>query len=291
MSATQQRILVTGASGQLGRLTIAELLKRVPASQIIALVRKPEAAEDFKAQGVETRIGDYTDSASLEKAFAGVDRVLLISSNELGQRATQHKNVVNAAKAAGVKLVAYTSVLHADTSLLGLAEEHRQTEAALKASGVPYVFLRNGWYLENQVGGAANAVAHGAVLGVAGEGKISAAARADYAAAAAVVLTSSDDQAGKVYELAGDSSYTGPQLAAEIARQSGKPVNYVHLDEAGYKKALIDVGLPEVVADLLADSDNGASKNTLFNEDKQLSKLIGRPTATLSDAVAAALGQ
>ncbi len=167
--------------------------------------------------------------------------------------------------------MAYTSVLHADTSALGLAEEHRQTETALKASGVPYVLLRNGWYLENQAGGAAGAVQHGAVLGVAGEGKISAATRADYAEAAAVVLTSTDDQAGKVYELAGDSGYTGPELAAEIARQSGKPVNYVHLDEAGYKKALIDVGLPEFVAELLANSDNAASKGALFDEGKQLS--------------------
>ena len=180
-------IIVTGATGQLGRLVISQLLKRVPAAQIVAAVRDPAKAADLAAQGVAVRRADYTDPASLDAAFAGATKVLLISSNALGDRVPQHRNVIDAAVRAKVGLLAYTSVLHADRSTLGLAPEHRETEDAVRASGVPYTLLRNGWYVENYTVSLGGAIAHGALAGGAGEGRIAAAARADYAEAAAVV--------------------------------------------------------------------------------------------------------
>ncbi|MGI4840910.1 MAG: SDR family oxidoreductase [Janthinobacterium lividum] len=283
-------IAITGATGQLGRLVITALLERVPAAQVVALVRDPQKAEDIAELGVDVRHADYNQPGTLGAALAGVEKLLLISSNELGQRANQHRAVIDAARAAGVKLVAYTSVLHADTSALGLAEEHRQTEQALQASGVPYVLLRNGWYSENYLAGVASALAHNALLGSAGEGRISSASRADYAAAAAVVLTG-NDHAGKVYELAGDDSYTLSQLAALIAQQSGTEVAYRNLPQAEYEKVLVDAGLPEPVAELLADSDAAAAKGALFDDEKQLSALIGRPTTPVAVSLQHALAK
>ncbi|HJV92415.1 MAG TPA: SDR family oxidoreductase [Azonexus sp.] len=281
-------IVITGATGQLGRLVIAALLKKVPAASLVAAVRNVEKARDIAALGVQIRQADYDQPASWDAALQGADKVLLISSSEIGQRAQQHRAVIDAAKRAGVKLLAYTSVLHADTSVLGLAGEHRETEAAIRASGLPFVLLRNGWYTENYAMGVPTALSLGAVYGCAGDGRISSAARADYAEAAAVVLTSAD-QAGKVYELAGDSSYTLSEFAAEISRQSGKAINYVNLPEAEYKKALLGAGLPEFLAELLANSDSGVSKGALFDEGKQLSQLIGRPTSALETQVRAAV--
>lgn len=282
-------IVVTGASGQLGRLVIDRLLQTIPAPEIVAAVRSPDKAADLAAKGVQVRQADYAQPATLEGAFAGAKKVLLISSSEVGQRFAQHQAVIDAAKRAGVELLAYTSVLHADTSLLGLAEEHRQTEVALAASGVPSVVLRNGWYHENYTAGIAGDLAHGAHFGSAGDGRISSAARADYADAAVAVLTSRDDQVGRVYELAGDASYSLAEFAAEVSRQSGKPVVYTDLPEVAYKDALLQAGLPEFVAELLANSDAAAAKGALFNDGRQLSKLIGRPTTPLAVSVAAAL--
>lgn len=282
-------IVVTGASGQLGRLVIDRLLQTIPASEIIAAVRSPEKAADLAAKGVQVRQADYAQPATLDGAFAGAKKILLISSSEVGQRVAQHQAVIDAAKRAGVELLAYTSVLHADTSLLGLAEEHRQTEVALAASGVPGVVLRNGWYHENYTAGIAGDLAHGAHFGSAGDGRISSAARADYADAAVAVLTSGDDQVGRVYELAGDASYSLTEFAAEVSRQSGKPVVYTDLPEAAYKAALLQAGLPAFVAELLANSDAAAAKGALFDDGRQLSKLLGRPTTPLAVSVAAAL--
>ncbi len=274
-------IAVTGASGQLGRLVIQSLLKQVDASQIVAVVRNPDRAADLAAQGVQVRKGDYTQPESLVSAFAGVDKLLLISSSEVGQRLAQHQNVVDAAKQAGVRLLAYTSLLHADTSVLALAQEHRATEAYIRASGVPFVLLRNGWYTENYLASVGPALQHGAYIGAAGEGRIASAARADYAEAAAAVLTQ-PHQAGKVYELAGDGTYSLAELAAELSRQSGKQVPYVNLSEADFKGALMGAGLPEGFAALLADSDTGASQGGLFDDSRQLSQLIGHATTPLS---------
>lgn len=281
-------IVVTGATGQLGRLVIGSLLKKVPAADLVAAVRNVEKAKDLAALGIQVRQADYNQPLSWDAAVQGADKVLLISSSEIGQRTHQHRVVIDAAKRAGVRLLAYTSVLHADTSSLGLAGEHRETETALRDSGLPFVLLRNGWYTENYAMGIPNALSLGAVYGCAGDGRISSAVRADYAEAAAVVLTG-DNQAGMVYELAGDTAYTLNEFSAEISRQSGKSIGYVNLSEAEYKKALLDAGLPESLAELLADSDAAVSKGALFDDGKQLSKLIGRPTSTLATAVSAAL--
>lgn len=277
-------IAITGATGQLGRLVIAALLERVPAAQLVALVRAPQKAQDIAELGVDVRHADYSQPATLATALQGVTRLLLISSNELGQRAQQHQAVIDAAKTANVELLAYTSVLHADASALGLAGEHRETEQALKASGIPHALLRNGWYSENYLAGVPAAVAHHALLGSAEEGRIASAPRADYAEAAAVVLTGAG-QAGKVYELAGDDSYTLSELAALITEQSGTEVAYKNLPQAEYEAALISVGLPAPVADLLADSDAAAAKGALFDDGKQLSALIGRPTTPIAEAL------
>ncbi|KTB82844.1 quinone oxidoreductase [Pseudomonas syringae pv. syringae PD2766] len=278
-------IVVTGATGQLGRLVIEQLLTRLPASQIIAAVRSPEKAADLSALGIQVRQADYSQASTLDSAFAGADTLLLISSSEVGQRLAQHKAVIDAAKNAGVKLLAYTSVLHADTSALGLAKEHRETEDYLQSSGLPFVLLRNGWYTENYVAGAPGALAHGAVMGCAGEGRISSASRLDYAEAAATVLTADEDQAGRVYELAGDVSYTLADYAAELSRQSGKTLAYVDLPQAEFEAALIKAGLPDFVAQLLADSDAAAAKGALFDDSHQLSTLIKRPTTPLAATI------
>ena len=281
-------IVVTGASGQLGRQVIEELLKTQAASTIIAAVRNPAKVADLAARGVVVRQADYSQPATLAAAFAGADKLLLISSSEVGQRAAQHRAAIDAAKAAKVKLLAYTSVLHADRSQLGLAVEHRETEAMLGASGIPYVLLRNGWYTENYTAGIGPALAHGVVLGSADDGRIASATRADYAAAAAAVLTS-DDQAGRVYELAGDESYTLAEFAAEITRQSGKAIAYQNLPEMEYRKVLVGAGLPEAFAALIADSDAAAAQGALFEDGRALSQLIGRPTTPLAATIAAAL--
>ncbi|KHS95390.1 quinone oxidoreductase [Pectobacterium brasiliense] len=281
-------IAITGASGQLGRLVIAQLLEKIPASDIVALVRDVNKVADLSAKGVQVKAADYNQPEALASALQGVDKVLLISSSEVGQRAAQHRNVIEAAVKAGVKLVAYTSLLHADKSPLALAEEHKQTEALLKASGLPHVLLRNGWYTENYAASIPAALEHGVFIGSAGEGKITSATREDFAAAAVAVLMQ-EGQAGKVYELAGDEPYTLAELAAEISKQSGKNIGYQNLSEAEFTAALVSAGLPDVFAQIIADSDTGASKGGLFDDGEQLSRLIGRPTTPLSAVVKATL--
>ena len=277
-------IAITGATGQLGQHVIESLLKTVPASQIVAIVRNPAKATALSQQGITVRQADYSDEAALTTALQGIDKLLLISSSEVGQRAPQHRNVINAAQAAHVKFIAYTSLLHADTSPLGLADEHVATEKMLAESGIAYALLRNGWYTENYLASAPAALEHGVFIGAAGEGKIASATRGDYAAAAARVI-SEDGHAGKTYELAGDAGWTLSQLAAELAKQSGKKVVYQNLSEADFAAALKGVGLPAGLADMLADSDAGASKGGLFDDSHTLSKLIGRPTTSLADSV------
>ncbi len=267
-----------------GHYIIESLMKTVPASQIVAIVRNPAKAQALAAQGITVRQADYGDEAALTSALQGVEKLLLISSSEVGQRAPQHRNVINAAKAAGVKFIAYTSLLHADTSPLGLADEHIETEKMLADSGIVYTLLRNGWYSENYLASAPAALEHGVFIGAAGDGKIASATRADYAAAAARVISEAGHE-GKVYELAGDSAWTLTQLAAELTKQSGKQVTYQNLSEADFAAALKSVGLPDGLADMLADSDVGASKGGLFDNSKTLSKLIGRPTTTLAESV------
>ena len=281
-------IAITGASGQLGRLVIDSLLTSVPASELVALVRNPASVSDLKDKGINVRQADYTQPDTLITALQGVDKLLLISSSEVGQRLVQHQNVIEAAKETGVSLLAYTSILHADTSPLGLADEHRATEAALADSGIPHVVLRNGWYSENYIASVPAALELGALYGCAGAGKISSASRADYASAAAAVLTQ-DGQAGTIYELAGDSAYTLAELAAEISVQTGKDIGYVDLPETDFADALLKAGLPAPLASLLANSDTGASQGGLYDDSQTLSKLIGRSTTTIAESVKEAL--
>lgn len=278
---------VTGSTGQLGRLAITALLAKVPPAQIVALARDPAKAADLAARGVSVRAADYARPETLGPALAGVTHLLLISSSEVGQRAPQHRAVIAAAQRAGVKLIVYTSILQASSSPLGLAAEHKETEAVLAASGIPAVILRNGWYTENHAAGIPAALAHGVVLGAAGTGRFSTAARADYAAAAVAALTG--DHAGRIYELAGDTAYTLADFAAELSRQTGKSIAYKNLPEADFKAALVGAGFPDGFAHLLADSDAGAAKGALFDDGHALSKLIGRPTTPLAEVVKAAL--
>jgi len=279
------KIGVTGATGQLGRLVVENLKQKVAAETIVALVRTPEKAADL---GVEVRAFDYTKPESLVASLQGIDKLLLISGNEIGQRFPQHQAVIEASKAAGVKQLIYTSILHADTSTLGLAREHLATELAIKASGLAYTILRNGWYTENYTGSAKGAIDAGALIGNAGEGKISSAARADFAEAAAVVLAE-DGHENKIYELAGDEAYTLAKLAAEISAQTGKTIPYNDLTETQYADILKSFGLPAGLADMLADSNTGASKGDLFDDSHTLSKLIGHPTTPLSKVLAQAI--
>jgi NAD(P)H dehydrogenase (quinone) len=277
-------IAVTGATGQLGRLVVSNLKGKVPAAgtDIIALARSAAKAADL---GVTVREADYTQPETLDRAFVGVDTLLLISSSEVGQRMAQHHNVIEAAKKAGVKRIVYTSLLHADTSPLSLANEHRATEAELKASGIAFTILRNGWYTENYTGSISGALAGGAFLGSAGDGKISSATRADYAEAAVAVLTGEGHE-GKTYELAGDEAFTLRDLAAEVSRQTGKEISYKNLPEAEYAATLTGFGLPEPLAQAIAGWDVAASQGALFDDSHQLSTLIGRPTTPLREAVA-----
>lgn len=279
-------IAITGATGQLGRLVIESLKTKTDASNIVALARRASKAAEL---GVAVREADYENIATLEAAFEGVETVLLISGNEIGKRVSQHKNVIDAAKKAGVKRIVYTSVLRADTSELSLAGEHRETEKALKESGIQWTILRNGWYTENYTMSVGGAVAAGAFIGSAGDGKISSAARKDYAEAAAAVLTSEGHE-GKTYELAGDASYTLAELAAEISKQTGKTIPYNNLPESEYAKILLGVGLPEPLANGLANWDVSVSHGAVFDEGHELSKLIGRPTTPMAASVAEALG-
>jgi len=282
-------VAVTGASGQLGRLVVEALLRR-EAGPIVAIVRDPSKVADLADRGVEVRQASYDDAEALDRALAGVDRLLLVSGTDFGKRVDQHTTVIRAAERAGVQLLAYTSIPVATENPMILAQEHRGTEAALAASTVPYTVLRNGWYWENYLGGLAPAIEGGVLYGAAGQGRVSAAARADYAEAAAVVL-STDGHAGQVYELGGDEHLTYSDLAQVISQVSGKPVRYQDLPEADYVAALEGAGLPDYLAKGLADADTGISKGLLEVTTGDLHKLIGRPAATAAEVYGAALAQ
>ena len=260
----------------------------MPASEIAALVRTPEKAQDLAALGIELRPADYHRPETLARAMAGAARVLLISSSDMRERVEQHRSVIDAARKAGVALLGYTSILRADTSALALAADHKATEASIQSSGLPYVFLRNGWYFENHTETLAPALAHGAILGAAGSGRFASAARSDYAGAAAAVLTEAGHE-NKVSELGGGMPYTLAELASEVSRQAGKPVAYRDLPQAEYEEKLLGFGLPPLLASMLADADAGAARGELDLPGGDLAKLLGRPTTTLADAVRVAL--
>jgi NAD(P)H dehydrogenase (quinone) len=278
------KIAITGATGQLGRIVVSKLKQKL-GNNIVALVRSTQKAADL---GVDIREADYEKPETLEPALKGIDTLLLISSSEIGKRAAQHQNVIDAAKKNGVKWIVYTSLLHADTTSLSIGEEHVATEAALQQSGIPFTLLRNGWYTENYAGTIPGAIAGGAYLGSAGDGKVSAASRKDYAEAAVAVLTTENHQ-GKVYELAGDEAFTLTDLAAEISKQSGKNIPYKNLPVDEYAAILTNFGLPAGLAAAIAGWDVSISKGDLFNTGKQLSSLIGRSTTPVGEVVAEAV--
>ncbi len=282
------KLFVTGATGQLGGHVIDALIEMVPANAIVAGVREPaknEATVDaLRKKGIEVRLVDYSRPETLESAFTGVDRLLLISSSENGRRKVQHRNVISAAKDAGVGLIAYTSILHADTSPLFLAEEHRDTEAALAESGVPFVLLRNGWYTEVYTWRLPLAFKHSVLMGAAGSGRISSAARADYARAAAIVLAG-DNHAGRTYELAGDTSFTLAELTAVVAEVSGKPMTYQNMAPEEFRSEVLKAGLQENLARILSDTDAGVEKGALFNDGGALARLIRRPTTPFQTTI------
>ncbi|MFD1033572.1 SDR family oxidoreductase [Sphingomonas hankookensis] len=276
---------ITGISGQLGRLIADSLATRAPDVPLVGLARTPDSVA---IDGVDVRRFDYDDPATLVPALAGVDTLMLVSSSAVGQRERQHRAVIDAANAAGVGRIVYTSLLHAGTSALSLADEHVATERALAGAGIAHTILRNGWYTENYTASVPPALAHGAFVGSAGDGRIASAARADYADAAAAVLVE-DGHAGQVYELAGDNAYTLTDLAAELSRQAGRDIPYVDLPEADYATALVGAGLPQPLAAALASYDVAAAGGALFHDGDALSRLIGRPTTPLATSIAAAL--
>ncbi len=274
-------IAITGATGQLGRLVIAGLNETLQPDSILALARSPEKAADL---GVPSRVFDYDSPETLDAGLAGVDTLLLISGSDVGRRIPQHKAVIDAAQKAGVSHIVYTSLLHADTSSVSLAPEHSATETMLREAGLAHTILRNGWYTENYTAGLPQAVEHNALIGAAGNGEISSASRADYAAAAVAVLTKPEHR-GTTYELAGDESYTLTDLASVLSNTVGKTIPYVDMAEADYAKALEQAGLPAPFAAFIAGADVSVSQGQLFDDGKALSALIGRPTTPLADEV------
>ncbi|MFF6998049.1 SDR family oxidoreductase [Streptomyces sp. NPDC008313] len=281
-------IVVTGATGHLGRLVIAGLLEKVPAAEVVAVVRDQEKAAGLAAQGVTLRVADYGDPATLKGAFAAGDRVLLISGSEVGRREAQHRAVVDAAAEAGVALLAYTGVLGGPAADFRLADEHKVTEQVILDSGLPYTFLRNGWYHENYTENLAPVLEHGAVVQSAGEGRLASASRADYAAAAVAVLTGEGHE-NAVYELSGDTAWSFAEYAAELSRQTGKEIVYSDVPAETHLTVLTGAGLPEPFAAILVDVDAAIGRGRLAGTSGTLSRLTGRPTTPLSDAIAVGL--
>jgi NAD(P)H dehydrogenase (quinone) len=281
-------IIVTGATGKLGRHVIDALLAKVPSSEVAVAVRDVAKAAPLAERGVAVRKADYEAPASLRAAFEGAKKVLLISSSEVGKREPQHRAVIAAAREAKVELLAYTSILHADRSTLALAGEHVATEKAIVASGLAYAFLRNGWYLENYTENLGSALGQGVMLGSAGDGRIAAAARRDFAEAAVAVLTGVGHE-GARYELAGDEAFTMSELAAVVASVAGRAVRYQDMPVEAYREALVGFGVPAPFAALLADSDAGVRRGELDDRSGDLRRLIGRPTTPLRRLVEAAV--
>jgi NAD(P)H dehydrogenase (quinone) len=283
-------LVITGATGSLGRLVVESLLARgVAAGQIVAAGRNVAKIADLAERGVSVRSIEYTDPESVRAALTGAEKLLLISGSEVGQRLPQHRNVIDVAAELGVDLVVYTSILKADTTAMLLAAEHLATERLLRDSGLPHTLLRHGWYLENYTAQLATYLEHGAVLGSAGQGRVSAATRADFAEAAAAVLLA-DGQAGQVYELGGDEAFTLDDFAAEVSAATGTDVVYRDLPLKAYVDALVAAGLPPAAATVIGDSDLGVARGDLFVASGDLSRLLGRPTTTMPDAVRAATG-
>ncbi|GAA3481059.1 SDR family oxidoreductase [Streptomyces yanii] len=281
-------IVVTGATGELGSLVVDRLLETVPASGIAAVVRNKEKAAGLASRGVELRVADYDRPETLTGAFEAGDRVLLISGSEVGKRVPQHTAVIDAAKAAGVAQLAYTGVLGGPDADFQLAAEHKVTEQLILDSGLPYTFLRNGWYTENYTANLAPVLEHGAVVSNAGDGRVASATRADYAAAAAAVLTG-EDHLGKAYELSGDVAWSFAEYAAEVSKATGKEIAYNNVPATVHQEILVGAGLPEGFAAILVDVDEAIARGLLAGTSGDLARLIGRPTTPMAETVAAAV--
>jgi NAD(P)H dehydrogenase (quinone) len=281
-----QTIAVTAATGQLGSLVVDELLERVPADQVVAVVRDADKAKAIAAKGVDVRVASYDDPVALETALQGVDRLLLISGNEVGQRVPQHTNVVNAAKAAGVSFIGYTSAPKASDTDLILAPEHKATEEAVQASGIPYSIMRNNWYFENYASTVDAAKATGEIVASAKGGRIPAVPRSDLAAGHAAVLTG-DGHENTIYEFAGDDAWTWDEFAAELSEVLGKPVVYRNVSTEEHAQELQAAGLDEGTAGFLAALDVNIASGALEVPPGDLSRVIGRPTTSLHDFLAA----
>ena len=282
------KIAITGATGQLGNLVIEQLLQLTAAQNIVALVRNIDKAEHFKTQGIELREFDYDRPETLVPALLGIDKLLLISANEIGRRTPQHQAVIDAAKVAGVPYLAYTSLLRADTSPLGLAQEHRETEKLIQDSGITYTFLRNNWYSENYLAGVAHTIEIGTLFGAAQDGRISSASRIDYAEAAAKVLTSTGHE-NKTYELAGSESFSLSDLATFIGQAVNKDIIYQNLSAEEYTQGLTQAGLPAGLVDVIVDADIQTIQGAMYSDSKDLEQLIGHKTTSIQDAIKAAL--
>ncbi|WP_225825873.1 NAD(P)H-binding protein [Streptomyces naphthomycinicus] len=280
-------IVVTGATGHLGRHVVEQLLEKVPAERITAVVRDEAKAADFAARGVRVAVADYNAPETFDGLFAAGDKVLLISGNEFDKgRVGQHTVVIEAAKAAGAALLAYTSAPGSLTA--ALADDHRATEEVLLASSLPYSLLRNGWYHENYTENLAPVLEHNAVVQSAGDGRISSASRADYAAAAVAVLTGEGHE-NTTYELGGDEAWGFAEYAAELSRQTGKEIVYSPVPTETLTEILVGAGLPAPLAGILAGVDTSIEKGELVVSSGDLSRLIGRPTTPLTQAITAAL--
>ncbi|WNF28887.1 SDR family oxidoreductase [Streptomyces sp. C11-1] len=281
-------IVVTGATGELGHLVIDSLLTTVPAGEIAAVVRDKAKAAGLAARGVELRIADYDRPETLTGAFRSGDRVLLISGSEVGRRVPQHTAVIDAAKAAGVSQLAYTGILGGPDADFTLADEHKATEQLILDSGLPYTLLRNGWYTENYTANLAPVLEHGAVVANAGSGRVASAPRADYAAAAAAVLTG-EGHLNTVYELSGDTAWSFAEYAAVLSEVTGKDIAYNDVPAAAHHEILVGAGLPEGFAAILVDVDKAIGRGLLAGTSGDLARLIGRPTTPLAETVRTAL--
>jgi NAD(P)H dehydrogenase (quinone) len=282
-------IVVTGATGQLGRLVVESLLARgVPADQIVAAGRDEGRLAELAANVVRTARIDYNDPASLKEAFTGADALLLVSGSEVGRRVEQHGNAVEAAKDAGAGRIVYTSAPKATTSALVLAPEHKATEEIIAASGLPATILRNGWYHENQLPALEQARSTGEIVASAGDGRTASASRRDFAEAAAVVLTE-DGHVGKVYELSGDKAWNYTELAATFAEILGRPVVYRSVSPDEHRQILLAAGLDEGTVGFLLALDKNTRDGLLGVTNGELRTLIGRPTTPLAEGLRAAL--
>ena len=278
------KMLVTGATGKFGTKVVETLLKTVPASQLAVSVRKPEKAEGLRARGVEVRQGDFDHPQSLDSAFAGIDRLLIISADGDNEtRIRQHRDAVAAAERAGVKFIAYTSLVNATESKNLFAPTHQATEEAILKTGIPYSFLRNNWYLENEIPGIQGVLAGAPWVTSAGDGRVGWALQQDYAEAAATVLSGNGHE-NKIYELSG-KSLTQEEFVSLLGSVLGKEVTVQQVDDTTYADIMKNAGIPDFVIPILVDIQKSIREGTLDFESNDFEKVLGRPATPIKEAL------